>query len=114
MGTYLVHHDIMRDYMFHFLYSGTSMYNFHNSWMEILTDCGTLDTLPYKRFRWAWHAYLNLLDIPAAEGFYCPKCRDNPRSIVMDGTTLGYHQRYSAKHSTEVAQQQDGPSHRGR
>ncbi|KAJ8365440.1 hypothetical protein SKAU_G00142710 [Synaphobranchus kaupii] len=81
MGTYLVHHDITRDYMFHFLYSGTSMYNFHNSWMEILTDCGTTDTLPYKKFRWAWHAYLNLLDIPAAEGFYCAQCRDNPRFV---------------------------------
>ncbi|XP_076147301.1 uncharacterized protein LOC143131544 [Alosa pseudoharengus] len=94
MGSFLIHHAVLRDYMFHFLFSGTSMFNYFRVWEARQRDSGSHFFLTYHKFRMAWHAFLGLLELDTKEGFQCPICQDEPKELVMDGTTLGYHQRY--------------------
>ncbi|XP_076153395.1 uncharacterized protein LOC143142334 [Alosa pseudoharengus] len=108
MGSYFVHHNLLRDYMSHFLCSGTSMYNYHQSLMINLQDYGVVEIITYKRFRWAWLSFLKLVDIQEVEGFCCPQCGPNPRAVVMDGTTLGYHRRFAKQPQATPPTQDQG------
>jgi hypothetical protein len=38
----------------------------------------------------SWYAFVNLLDVNFEEGFVCDKCGPDPRTIVCDGTSLGF------------------------
>ncbi|XP_062381987.1 uncharacterized protein LOC134069870 isoform X2 [Sardina pilchardus] len=105
MGSYLIHHEVLRDYMFHFLFSGSSIYSYTKVWEQRAADHGVADFhrhMSYHKFRHAWHAFLGLLNFPTEEGFLCPTCGSEPQQVVMDGTTLGYHQRYSRRTSAHT------------
>ncbi|MGH0120420.1 UNVERIFIED_CONTAM: hypothetical protein FKN15_054756 [Acipenser sinensis] len=73
MGSYLVHHALLRDYMFHLLHSGTSMFNYFKVWRQMQIDHGNTvfdQQMSYRKFRWAWHTYINLLDLPPDNSFF--------------------------------------------
>lgn len=48
-----------------------------------------METVPYKLFRSAWYAFLNLLDIDfSSYGFQCKTCGVCPQVVIMDATAL--------------------------
>lgn len=46
------------------------------------------------RFKYAWYAWLELLDIEYSEGFNCPECGDEPEVVIMDGVTIGIRKSF--------------------
>ncbi|XP_046907411.1 uncharacterized protein LOC124488912 isoform X2 [Hypomesus transpacificus] len=118
MGTYMVHHEVLRDYVYHFLNSSTTMYNFLEVYNTHLRDAGTQDSLQmsYRKLRDAVIAFLQLLSADFSWGFKCPICQDNFNEVVMDGTSLGYQQRYGLKERLVPGQtvMNSGSSHRTR
>ncbi|XP_063050515.1 uncharacterized protein LOC134445364 [Engraulis encrasicolus] len=79
MGSFLMHHSLLRDYMLHFLFSGTSIHNYFRVWKQRMQDIGSNTTqLTYYKFRMGWYAFLGLLDL---EGGVClPHLPGKPRS----------------------------------
>lgn len=48
---------------------------------------------PYHWLRASWYHYLSILDIDYPSGFVCPKCGDQPRSMVCDATSLAFRRQ---------------------
>ena len=46
--------------------------------------------LTYNKFKDSWYAFLSLLDIDLDEGFSCEICKDHPRMLIMDATSLSF------------------------
>lgn len=46
--------------------------------------------LTYNKFKDSWYAFLSLLDIDLDEGFSCEICKDQPRMLIMDATSLSF------------------------
>ena len=52
---------------------------------------GTLVFLfSYNHFRFGWYSYLSLLEINYEDGFKCITCGDQPKVVIMDGTSLAF------------------------
>jgi hypothetical protein len=61
-----------------------------------LADSGERDSkksFPYNWLRASWYHYLSILDIDYPSGFVCPKCGDQPRSVVCDATSLAFRRQ---------------------
>ena len=67
----------------------------------IYTEYSTLQTLhlgnkqfsnifSYNQYRLAWYSFLHLLDVDMKSGFMCPLCKDSPRVVLMDATSLSF------------------------
>ncbi|XP_065056806.1 uncharacterized protein LOC135685015 [Rhopilema esculentum] len=96
MGSYIVSHKLLRNYMYHFLFGRMPMHTFFTVTKEEAIDCGLsslLSLLTYEKFRAAWYSYLNLLDVSFSEGFSCSECRSKPTTIVFDATTLSFRKQ---------------------
>ncbi len=50
-------------------------------------------SFPYNWLRASWYHYLNILDIDYPSGFVCPKCGDQPKTIVCDATSLAFRRQ---------------------
>ena len=50
-------------------------------------------SFPYNWLRASWYHYLNILDIDYPNGFVCPKCGDQPKTIVCDATSLAFRRQ---------------------
>ncbi|VDI53402.1 Hypothetical predicted protein [Mytilus galloprovincialis] len=67
MGTYLVSHKVLRNYLKQYVTQG---------------------------LRYAWYSFLELLDLNYNNGFSCPECGDCPHTVVMDGVSLGLRKTF--------------------
>eukprot|EP00111_Clytia_hemisphaerica_P009034 TCONS_00026469-protein len=98
MGKLLVHHSLLRDYMYHFLHSNSCTLNgFYEIMAREHKDAG--DTYFSERFRYndlrsSWYAFLKLLSISFEDGAECDKCGKIPETIVCDATSMGYQRKY--------------------
>ncbi len=67
------------------------MYTFHSIMSDVYSDCGEdIKQFPYHWLRASWYHDLNILDIDYPAGFTCPKCGDEPKTIVCDATSLAF------------------------
>ena len=72
------------------------MHTFHEVTCDMLTEYGydnVKSVFPYEKFRLAWHAFLNLLDVDMTIGFTCPECAATPEIVICDGTSLSFQKR---------------------
>ncbi|XP_041950489.1 uncharacterized protein LOC121711194 [Alosa sapidissima] len=115
MGTYVVHHEVLRDYFYHFLNSSSTMYNYLEVYNTNMLDRAVPESIQitYRKFRDAVLSFMDLMTADFADGFKCPVCKDKYTAVVMDGTSLGYQQKYALKrdgqYGTRVAN--SGSSH---
>lgn len=72
------------------------MHSFHQVTCEMLEDFGygqVRKIFPYNKFRLAWYAFIDLLDIDMNNGFCCPVCSTTPDLVICDGTSLAFQKR---------------------
>ena len=50
-------------------------------------------SFPYHWLRASWYHYLHILDIDYSNGFICPKCADQPKTVVCDATSLAFRRQ---------------------
>ncbi|MGH0141149.1 UNVERIFIED_CONTAM: hypothetical protein FKN15_055906 [Acipenser sinensis] len=89
-----------------YLFCKTNMF-LVQMWRQMQIDHGNTvfdQQMSYRKFRWAWHTYINLLDLPPDKGFLCPICKNELSEVVMDGTSLGYHQRYTRGQDSSISE----------
>ena len=43
----------------------------------------------YHILQHAWNGYLRMLDIDYSTCFSCPKCKETPEFLILDGITMG-------------------------
>ncbi|XP_033731140.1 uncharacterized protein LOC117320740 [Pecten maximus] len=97
MKSFLIHHSLLRDYMWHFLFSRCTLYSYFNVWLEEMSDMGIdlIDKgMSYVKFRHSWYAFLDLLDIQYQEGFECNTCGSSPNVIICDATSLAFRKSF--------------------
>ena len=69
----------------------------------------------YNHFRFAWYAFLKLMDINYSEGFKCTHCGSVPSTVVMDATSLAFRKDLAPWNSSAVAANSEkGKPHIGR
>ncbi|XP_066929541.1 uncharacterized protein [Clytia hemisphaerica] len=100
MGKFLMHHNLLRDYMYHFLIGNSCTLNGYYKILALSQENGGNSTfrkdLTYQDFKDAWYSFLDLLDISFAEGATCPECGEHPECVVCDATSLGHQKKFSA------------------
>lgn len=97
MRGYLVHYEVMRDFMFSFLYSRCTMYSFYNVWQQHQKDGGNdnfSQIFPIALFRQSWYSFMKLLDIDYGSSFRCSDCGDHPNTLLFDGTSLSFRKAF--------------------
>ncbi|XP_041958817.1 uncharacterized protein LOC121718060 isoform X2 [Alosa sapidissima] len=120
MGTYLISHEVMRDYMYHFLQTGVTMFGYFHTWKNHLEDSGCqVIPLTYHKFRVAWYAFVDLLDLSFEAGFECARCGPTPHTIICDGTALSFRRallpwQELLPHLTTTGSTLRGSSHKDR
>ena len=71
-----------------------------------------------KLLRQAWNAFARCLSINFAKSFACPICGESPRTIVCDGTLIGFRKdlmvALDARNSCCQSQQVQGSNHASR
>ncbi|XP_078614406.1 uncharacterized protein LOC144883690 [Branchiostoma floridae x Branchiostoma japonicum] len=93
MGTFLISHEVLRDYMYHFLQTGMTMFGYYQTLSKHMEDAGVAgfqQVLSYNKFRQSWYEFEELLDIDYSKGFMCPLCGPAPKVIICDGTALSF------------------------
>eukprot|EP00112_Aurelia_sp_Birch-Aquarium-sp1_P011847 Seg249.10 transcript_id=Seg249.10/GoldUCD/mRNA.D3Y31 product="hypothetical protein" protein_id=Seg249.10/GoldUCD/D3Y31 len=105
MGNFMVGHDVLRDYMYHFLLGNScTLHGYYSIWSAHQMDNDNEDfckRLKYNHWRMSWYGYMSLLNIDFGAGWQtCLECGDSPDAIVCDGTSLG-SRRNMLKHSVE-------------
>ena len=68
-----------------------------------LADSGESNSFPYHWLRASWYHYLSILDIDYPSGFVCPRCGDQPRSVVCDATSLAFRRQLLPTVTEEVS-----------
>ena len=66
-------------------------------WIDELVECETDGAKPkptYSDFIQSWYAYMNLLDLDFAAGMVCEECGPSPRTVICDGTSLGFQKKF--------------------
>ncbi|XP_066913987.1 uncharacterized protein [Clytia hemisphaerica] len=100
MGKFLIHHDLLRDYMLHFLIGNSCTLNGYYQILAISQENGGNSSfrksIKYQDFKDAWYSFLDLLDISFAEGATCLECGEHPECVVCDATSLGHQKKFSA------------------
>ncbi|XP_065067450.1 uncharacterized protein LOC135693013 isoform X1 [Rhopilema esculentum] len=98
MGEFLVGHDVLRDYMLHFLHGHSqSLVSYLKIW-KLNLRASRFDVshcLTYDQWRMAWYSFIRLLDVDFISRFSCSKCGQYPPIILCDATSLGYRRKYS-------------------
>jgi len=97
MKTFLVGHDVLRDYLYSFLTGNScSLVGYHEKWkMNMLAAGIQLEPfINYQQWRFSWYSFLNLLDIDYEMGFKCNVCGRYPSVSSCNATSLGF-KRYS-------------------
>lgn len=72
------------------------LYTFDIIMSAIHADSGEKNfkvSFPYNWLRASGYHYLSILDIDYPSGFVCPKCGDQPKTIVCDATSLAFHRQ---------------------
>ncbi|XP_063427966.1 uncharacterized protein LOC134711349 isoform X2 [Mytilus trossulus] len=121
MGTYLVSHKVLRNYLKQYVTQGCTLSSFYKQWTWEQLESGNLnfsEEFQYNRLRYAWYSFLELLDLNYNNGFSCPECGDCPHTVVMDGVSLGLRKTFMPwkqylKETTDNATF-DGSSHNTR
>ena len=112
MGRFLLSHEVLRDYMHHFLlgrYSikhasdwqyrklfnnfllfSCTLQTYHEVWIRRLLDTTEENRPSYNNLRYAWYSFLLLLDIDFAAGSICSECGPVPDIVVCDATTVAF------------------------
>ncbi|XP_065052628.1 uncharacterized protein LOC135681910 isoform X2 [Rhopilema esculentum] len=97
-GDFLVAHDVLRDYMQHFLKGHSqSLISYLEVWKSNLSFSGYEKGpfLNYQQWRCSWYSFLELLDIDYTFGFQCQICGPYPNVVICDATTLGFRRHYA-------------------
>ncbi|PFX17680.1 hypothetical protein AWC38_SpisGene17985 [Stylophora pistillata] len=58
MGSYIISHEVLRNFMFHFLKGRCTLFTYYSVWQEIMADANVLDfkgLLSYPHWHFAWH-----------------------------------------------------------
>ena len=72
------------------------MHTYHQILCDVLIEFGYKQVkavFSYERFRRAWYAYLDLLDVNLVDGFMCQHCSTDPQIIICDGTSVAFQKR---------------------
>ncbi|XP_066915621.1 uncharacterized protein [Clytia hemisphaerica] len=100
MEKFLIHHTVLRDYMFHFLNGNScTMFSYYEVMMAVQKDSGDLELkkrFSYNNFRSSWYAYLKLLDVSFTSSADCDKCGKVPDIVVCDATGMGFQKKFLA------------------
>ncbi|KAH3830787.1 hypothetical protein DPMN_104040 [Dreissena polymorpha] len=97
MGRFLIHYEVLRDFMFQYLYSRSTMFSFYNVWLQHQSDNGNTQfarIFSYMYFRQTWFAYLQLMDIDFEADFTCRECGPSPVTMLFDGTCLSFKKNF--------------------
>ncbi|XP_066923876.1 uncharacterized protein [Clytia hemisphaerica] len=96
MEKFLVHHSLLRDYMYHFLHSNScTLHGYYQIMVKEHSDAGrTLERFRYNDLRSSWYAFLNLLSISFEDGAKCGQCGKIPDIVVCDATGMGYQRKF--------------------
>ena len=76
------------------------MYTFYTTWCDVQEDYGNASfpkIMTYGRLKYAWYAYVDLLDIDYSDGFKCSKCKDDIDVVICDGTSLSFRRKFLVK-----------------
>lgn len=95
MGRFLVHYEVLRDYMFQFFHSRSTLSAFYKTMSCHHEDAGNQNfttSFMYSHFRWSWYCFMRLLDIDYSGAFVCkaPSCGKQPKILLFDGTSLAF------------------------
>ncbi|KAI6648338.1 hypothetical protein LOD99_12147 [Oopsacas minuta] len=63
--------------------------NINNAKKRKLIRVGRTNTFHYHIVYQAWNAYLRTVDIDYDSNYICPKCKDHPDVIILDGIAMG-------------------------
>lgn len=97
MNSFLIHQEVLRDYMWHFLHARCTLYAYYNIWNERMKDMGVTNfqnMLSYAQFRHSWYSFLALVNINYEHGFSCPHCKEFPDTVVCDATALSFRKTF--------------------
>ncbi|XP_069109578.1 uncharacterized protein [Argopecten irradians] len=120
MGNFLVHHEVLREYMYLYVYGRCTLHAFHQTWLKIQMEEGNGElskTFLYRHFRLSWYNFVDLLDIDINSGFSCSECGPTPEMVLFDATTLGHRKIYQNWYSFKMKyleRRNVGSSHKDR
>ncbi len=67
------------------------MYTYHTVYCAEIKSMGMDPRLfTYNKFKDSWYSYLALLEIDLEKGFHCEICRDTPKIVIMDATSVSF------------------------
>ena len=78
--------------IYYFVFRST-IFTEYNVLKKTFIDAGYTDfsdKMSYQDFKEAWYAFLALLDIDYLNSFNCPQCGPDPKTVVMDATSVAF------------------------
>ncbi|XP_066928489.1 uncharacterized protein [Clytia hemisphaerica] len=98
MEKFLIHHNVMRDYMLHFLHGNScTIHGYYQVLQTLQAGSGNSSFnkfVSYNNFRCAWYGFLKLLDISLSDNAKCNICGSAPDTVVCDATSLGHQRKF--------------------
>ncbi|KAI6659494.1 hypothetical protein LOD99_10742 [Oopsacas minuta] len=86
---YFVHYSLLYDYSELMTMSRDTLYRYLSAKNRKLIRMGRTNTFHYHIVYQAWNAYLRTVDIDYDSNYICPKCKDHPDVIILDGIAMG-------------------------
>ena len=67
------------------------IFTYHTVYTVDMTQMGfDLRHFTYNKFKDAWYSFLALIDVDFYKGFSCTICKDRPKLVIMDATSLSF------------------------
>ncbi|KAI6659971.1 hypothetical protein LOD99_14312 [Oopsacas minuta] len=86
---YFVHYSLLYDYSELMTMSRNTLYGYLSAKNRKLIRMGRTNTFHYHIVYQAWNAYLRTVDIDYDSNYICPKCKNHPDVIILDGIAMG-------------------------
>ena len=94
-----------------------TLHTFFNVWQERNVDAGNFafhQLIDYNSWRFAWYAFLRLLDINYHQGWICPRCGPQPDIIVCDATSVAFQRQFVQSRNNTVTEDVGATQFHGR
>lgn len=106
-GKHLFYYGLLFTYLHIMLEGKNPLIAFHRSMQQTFSALSKSRPVGIKHLRQAWNCFARLLDINYQECFLCPQCGRTPKTIVCDGTLIGFRKDFLSRLSVQETKSTD-------
>ena len=93
-GKHLFYYGLLFTYLHIMLEGKNPLIAFHRSMQRTFSTLSKSQPVGIKHLRQAWNCFARLLDINWQSCYLCPVCGTSPKTIVCDGTLIGFRKDF--------------------